>query len=373
MLRKLVLKKLKPTDLTFFKSYFTQNSQSKQKGFNLDAKVMQGQGLFPALRVLLEPLAKKATHVDLVLFGPGLAPPHSLARKVKIDAKNLRLNGELIHDPDDEPHRYEVLSEGDFAVMEFEGDALPTSVKVVLIGADSAEDQGLHSIFRRLLPDPEDSMIALEETVLQATIDEAAPHTHHPIRNWLDPVLLEEVGRGDAVAIEKVNELLPRQGITPENFRAIKEMATKTGELGEELLKQYFDSESLHGVASHEWVSQVNAVSPYDFLLNMHSGETRHADAKSTTGTFSTRLFLSTAEIRHALASGTPYDIYRLYKVKDGSATLRVARDVRPHLDTLKGLLDSFPKGVNVDSLSFDPAFFSFELAEIQIKLSTDA
>lgn len=371
-MRKLALKKLKDSDLSFFKTYFSKHPQTRQKGFNLDTKVMHSDGFFPALKALLSPLPKKAAHVDLVFFGPGLAPAHSLARKVKIDAKNLRLNGELVHDPDDEPYRYERLDEGDFAVMEFGGDALPDTVKVVLISARSAEDKSLHNLFCKLLPESSDSMIALTEDVLQTAIDAALPHAHHPIRNWLDPVLLEEVGRGDAVAIANVNKLLPSQGISPETFKATKEVAAKTGQLGEELMKQYLESGAPHNVTSHEWTSQINAISPYDFVLNMANGETRHADAKSTSGPFSTRLYLSTAEIRHALHSGVPYDIYRLHNVSEASADLRIARDVNGRLEDLMESLRSFPQGVNVDSLSFEPDYFEFDQSVIRIQISTD-
>lgn len=371
-MRKLALKKLKNSDLSFFKTHFNSHQQSKQKGFNLDTKVMQGEGFFPALKSLLEPLPKKAAHVDLVFFGPGLAPAHSLARKVKIDAKNLRLNGEFVHDPDEEPGRYGQFVEGDFAVMEFGGDALPDSVKVVLVAARNPQDAGLHKVFSKMLPSADDSMAALGEDALQAAIEEAQPVAQHPIRNWLDPVLLEEIGSGDAEAIARVNKLLPRQGISPEAFKSTKEAAARNGQLGEELLKHYLESDAPHGVASHEWTSQINAISPYDFSLTMATGELRHADAKSTSGPFSTRLYLSTAEVRHALGSGLPYDIYRLYNVTEEAAQMRVARDVKARLQAVMESLANVPDGVNVDSLSFEPGYFDFEPAEIQITLPAD-
>ncbi|ART53875.1 hypothetical protein CBP36_18430 [Acidovorax carolinensis] len=373
-MRKLALKKLKSSDLSFFKTHFnhTPAPQSKQKGFNLDTRVMQGDGFFPALKALLEPMPKKAVHVDLVFFGPGLAPAHSLARKVKIDAKNLRLNGEFVHDPDDEPDRYSQLIEGDFAVMEFGGDAVPDSVKVVLVTAKNVKDTNLHKVFSKMLPSSDDSMAALSEEALQAAIEEAQPHAQHPIRNWLAPVLLEEIGSGDSEAIARVNKLLPRQGFSPEAFKATKDAASRNGQLGEELLKQYLESSAPHGVTSHEWTSQINAISPYDFSLTMAAGELRHADAKSTSGPFSTRLYLSTAEIRHALGSGVPYDIYRLYNVTEESAEMRVARDVKARLQVVMDSLAKVPAGVNVDSLSFEPDYFAFEPVEIQIVLPMD-
>ena len=210
-------------------------------------------------------------------------------------------------------------------------------------------------------------MVLLTEEELQAAIDEAAPDETHPIRDWLDAVVLEEVGFGDAHAVQALNKRRQGRGIDPLTFKATKEQAARTGELGEELLNAYLSSGAPHGVASYEWTSQVNAISPFDFRLTMHAGETRHADAKSTSGGFDTPLHLSTAEIRHAIESGAPYDIYRLYGVTESAAKLRIARDIRSALPAIAKVLAGFPDGVYPDSLSFKPSFFSFESEEISV------
>ncbi len=371
-MRKLALKKLKGSDLSLFKTQFEHGSKSKQKGFNLNNSVMQAAGFFPGLKTRLEPLPKKAALVNVLFFGPGLATAHPLVRKVKIDAKNLRLNGELVHDPEDEPNRYGQLAEGDFAVIEFEGDTLPESVKVVLVSSENPNDTGLHHVFSKMLPLEDDSMRALTEDELQAVIEEAQPHHLHPIRNWLAPLLLEEVGSGDAQAIVRVNQLLPRQGISAEALKATKEIAARNGELGEELLNQYLESNAPHGVASHEWTSQINAVSPFDFSLKMSTGEVRHIDAKSTSGPFSGRIYLSGAELLHALSSNVPYDIYRLYNVTEDRADLKIARDVKVKLQMVMASLAGVPDGVNVDALSFKADYFDFDPEMVQITMPAD-
>ena len=131
MLRKLALKKLKASDLSFFKAYLIKHPQTKQKGFNLDKKVVE-KLFFPALTASLQPLNKKAAHVDLIVFGPGMAEAHHLARKIKQDSKNIRLNGEFIDGPVTEPNRYDIIAPGDFAIMEFTGTAMPEAVNVIL-------------------------------------------------------------------------------------------------------------------------------------------------------------------------------------------------------------------------------------------------
>jgi hypothetical protein len=362
-LRKLALKKLKKSDLTFFKSYFSNNDKAKQKGFNLDTKLIEGS-FFPGLKALLDPRPKKSTHVDLTFFGPGLAPAYSLARKIKIDAKNLRLNGELVYDPDGQSGRFDALEEDDFVLLEFGGAALPETVSAVLISAAVEEDIALHTGFMALLPHRTDSMCTVTEDQLQEVIDGAAPLPTHPIRDWLEPALLEAVAIGDSIAVEEVIKRRRGRGMTAAALKAAKAAAERTGEIGEELLDAFFEAKRDPLVEDYKWVSLDNAISPFDFLVSELDGGTRHVDAKSTTGKFDAALYLSTTEIRHALTSDVPYDLYRLYDVKEGSAKLRVARCVKDQLASLIPVLGTLPPGVGIDSFSFKPDFFAFETVE---------
>lgn len=367
-MRKLALKKLKKSDLTFFKSYFHSHDTAKQKGFNLDTKLIEGT-FFPGLRALLKPRPKQSVHVDLTFMGPGLSPAYTLARKIKIDAKNLRLNGELVYDPDDQPGRFDSLKEDDFVLLEFGGSLLPDTVSAVLISAATTEDAALHAGFLQMLPGKTDSMCTVTEEALQKIIEDAVPLPRHPVRDWLEPELLEAVATGDSEAVEEVIKRRPGRGMSAADLKAAKASAERTGEIGEELLDAFFGSGRVALVEAHKWVSQDNAISPYDFLVNEAGGDIRHVDAKSTSGKFDVPLYISTAEIRHALASDVPYDIYRLHGVKESSARLRIARDVRKRLAPLLKVLESLPKGVGVDSLSIKPAFFAFELEEFVIDL----
>ncbi len=362
MLRKLALKKLKRSDLSFFKSFLSKNPLAKQKGFNLDLSVIEGD-FFPSLRASLEPLSKRAAHVDLTMFGPGMAEAHVLARKVKRDAKNIRLNGEVVDGPPTHPNRYDILTSGDFAIMEFVGAALPTAVNVVLIAAKHAEDSAIHSALKAILPSEDDSMRALSERELEKVISDAAAPTSHPIRDWLDSALLEEIGLGNASAIHNLITRRRGRGLSPSDFKASKEAAERTGQLGEEILDQHLRHHGIAEVSGYEWVAQSNAISPFDFLLRMNDGSVRHADAKSTSGKFSNPIYLSISEIKHALSSGIPYDLFRLYEVNETTANFRVAKDIRRQLEAVKSALEHLPPGVAADALSFTPSFFDFEEA----------
>lgn len=359
-LRKLALKKLKSSDLSFFKSYLSEHPQTKQKGLNLDLRIIEGE-FFPSLRVSLEPLHKKAAHVDLTMYGPGVTDAHTLARKVKRDAKNIRLNGEIVDNPVTDPTRYDVLCPGDFAVMEFVGAALPTSVNIVLVASKHPDDESLHTALEPILPLVNDSMKILTEFELENIINAAKPTESHPIRDWLDSFLLEEIGNGSSAATEKLNQRRLHRGLSHADLKAAKESAERTGYLGEELLDQYFKSKSMIGLAYYEWVAQINAVSPFDFSITMDDGTLHHVDAKSSSGKFTTPIYISIGEIKHALSSGVPYSIFRLYDVNESGATLRIAWDIRSKLDIIFKSLSSLPQEVMVDSLSFEPTFFDFD------------
>lgn len=365
-MRKLAIKKLKGSDLSFFKTYFTKHPQTKQKGFNLDAKLLEGK-FYPGLKEQLNPLPKKAAHVDLTLMGPGLAAPYTLARKIKIDAKNFRLNGELVHDPEDQAGRFDILKVDDFALFEFGGNPLPDTVSAVLIAANHTEDAALHELFKLMLPNKTDSMCLVTEEKLNALIDAASPADGHPIRDWLSADLVEGVAVGDSAAVDVINKRRAGRGMSAAALKGAKATAERTGELGEELLDAYLSSAGLTQGISHAWTSQENAISPFDFLVTTADGQTRHVDAKSTAAKFETPLYLSTAEIRHALSSEVPYDIYRLYEVKETGANLRIARDIKKSLEDLQTALQALPKGVRVDSLAFEPKFFNFDAEVLRI------
>lgn len=372
MSRKLAIKRLRQSDLSLFKSGLARYPKGKQKGFNIDKAVLEGT-FFPSLTAFLEPLDKRATPVDLILFGPGVTQPDALTRKVKRDAKNFRLNGEVVNNPLVDPVRYDVLAPDDFALMEFTGAAAPSAVKVVLVAAGHLDDAGTHRALAALFPIG--SMRPISEDEIRQAIQLARPPPAHPIRDWLDEGLEEEVGRGDGEATEQLNHRRPNRGMSLSELQSARAAAERIGRIGEELLDDLLgESPSpVPDIAAHEWVAQVNAISPFDFLLTTSAGVVRHADAKSTSGSFDNPIHLSIAEIHHATQSGVPYDIFRLFDVKESSAMLRIAPDVASRLAPVVDALRAMPAGVKVDSLSFEPTFFGFAPEEIAINLEDDA
>jgi hypothetical protein len=357
MSRKLALKKLKASDLSFFQTHFRRFPEVKQKAFNLDKAVVETR-FFPNLEAELDGTDEHRAPVALTLYGPEGAGPHSLMRKILKQQKNWRLNGELVVNPEESPTRYDPLRPEDIAIMEFSGASMPSAVKMVLLSATNPVDAATHAAFTTRFPLA--SMTVLTEEDIQIAIADANTPMEHPIRDWLEGELLEEIGNGDADAAERLVTRRQGRGLSASELQRAKAHAEKVGRQGEELLDYYLQSSPPFGLTDHEWVANRNAVSPFDFLLRFGSGEVRHVDAKSTGGTFGNSIYLSIGEIMHAVNSGIPYDLYRLYNVTSTSATLRIAENVAPKLSSVVEAIAKLPTGVKAESLAFSPDFFEF-------------
>lgn len=366
MPRKLTLKKLKASDLSFFQPYLVRNPQGKQKGFNLDRRIIE-TALFPALTALIAASPERRAPVALTLYGPGGAPSHLLMRKILKQEKNWRLNGETIHNPEDEPNRYDALAPEDIAIMEFAGDGAPSAVKVVLLSGTHPDDSTTHSVLSAMFPAPSMSLISEEQ--IELAIGHGNPRADHPIRDWLDKDLLEDVGLGSGEAVERIVVRRSGRGLSASDLQKAKANAEAIGQIGEWLLDFHYASIQPHDViASSEWVAKVNVISPFDFALAHHDGSVWHVDAKSTAGPFANPIHLSLAEINHALSSGVPYHLCRLYNVTETAATFRMAENIAESLRPIAPILQALPSGVKVDSLSFKPEFFAFSDLETFIE-----
>jgi hypothetical protein len=362
--RNVALKKLTASDLSFFASYFARFPNVKQKALNLDAAVIE-RTFFPNMAAAIAAAPGQRAPTALTIYGPGGAGIDLLMRKVLKQQKNWRLNGELIHNPPSQPHRYDNLVPGDLAIMEFYGSAMPNAIKIVFLQASDPADATTHAELTRRYPGS--GMVVLSEDDISAAITAANTPTVHPIRDWLEGDLLEAIGNGDAQAVERLTTRRAGRGLTADDLDRARETATKVGRDGEELLNFYFQEQEPANVADYDWVSSTNAVSPYDFSLGMTDGSVRHLDAKSTGGAFGNSIYMSIGEIREAVSGGVPYDLYRLYNVTESSASMRIAHDVGPLLAPVLANVAALPAGVKVESLAFDPTFFNFGAQEIGI------
>lgn len=367
--RKLAVKRLTASDLTLFKWHFENRPAGKQKAFNLDTRILVGD-FYPQLG---EPsnLPYPRFPLDLYLFGPGLAPANNLQRKILKQQKNWRLNGELIHSPEDDPRRYEPLVPGDFAFLEFSGSVVPTTARVVLIGQSLPADAAIHR--ELVLRYPDGSMWSLDEGEVSDVLDSARPPSGHPLYDWVESEALEDAVLGGVVGVARIASQRAGRGISPEEFLRARKAAELTGVSGEEFLNEYLLREVDEGrISGFEWTSSINAISPFDFRLREPGGAERVVDAKSTSGVFSNPIHLSLAELRRAVEGLEPYDIFRLYAVTEGSAKLRIARDVGPALRAVLQTFDALPAEVSVDSVSVHPDLLAFEPDEIDLTVPSE-
>ena len=134
--KKLALKRLTKSDLTIFEWHFRNRNAGNQKSINLNADVFVSE-LYPSLHAVALTNGNEMP-VSIGIFGPDVKTELSLARKIIKGAayKNWRLNGEFIFNPAGDPERFNVLRPDDLAVMEFSGEAHPTSLRIFLLASD---------------------------------------------------------------------------------------------------------------------------------------------------------------------------------------------------------------------------------------------
>ena len=232
MPRKLALKRLTASDLTLFKWHYQNRPAGGQKGFNLDGRLLVG-ALYPQLGGGTG-VPHPRYRVDLYLYGPELAQEHYLVRKILRQQKNWRLNGEVIDNPESEPDRYNDLTEGDFALMEFSGGTNPSTVKVCLLAKNKAADAALYAEFAKL--HSTGSMRLLKEAEITKILLQAGPEKAHPLFDWVEGDALEDAVLGGAAGIARISARRSGKGLTPEEFILSRQLAEETGLLGEEFL-----------------------------------------------------------------------------------------------------------------------------------------
>lgn len=369
MLRKLAIKRLTASDLTLFEWHFRNRTAGNQKAINLNADVFIDQ-LYPALPELAAEKGGKVP-LDLFIYGPGLAGEHNLQRKiVKFGAyKNWRLNGEYIADPAEFPERFQSLNPGDYAIFDFEGAAVPTSARMVLIAKSLPDDLSLHHAISDVVGI--NKMRTISSSVLADIIERSGVADGHPIGDLVEEAALEDASQD---GIEGTRRLLGRRRgrkLTRDELLKARRSADEVGMRGEELLNVYFEQLKDAGqITDFKWISKSNAVSPYDFHVTYASDNAARLvlDAKSTLGEFERTIHISMNELLHMADGAERYDIYRLYAVGDVSAKLRVAPNVRNVATDILNALKALPKGVFADGISLSPSMLKFG-SEITITL----
>lgn len=356
---KIAIKSLTPSDLSFFKAHV---KLSRQKAINLNSDVFIDH-FYPGLKGTFDQVP-----IELSVIGPGGKATHRLMRKAlrTQGAKNWRLNGEFIHDPDNEPGRYDGLAENDFAVLSFEGNERPRAAALVLVSAQS--DSRLHKAVASALDfDGRNSMRVVQEAVIadiRALTIEAYAAGAHPFDALVIQDTVEDVLFGNTAEAPVGSGLSGRSvAMTAQELRQQLLVAEETGQLGEELFEAWLTSKG-HDEDDFEWVSATHARSAFDFDVRVARwiGDTPHVfvDVKTTRGSFDRHLHMSIAELRFA-ATTPSYRIARIYDVAGSKPKLRILRDVHAFARKVVESLGALPASVTIDSVQVKPDVFTAE------------
>ncbi len=365
---KIAIKRLTASDLTVFKWQF-DNSLSNQKSINLNADVFIDE-LYPTLSST-DPGRAGRMPLDLYLYGPGYARSWNLQRKIiKGDSyKNWRLNGEYINNPDESPERFNVLTAGDFAIIDFDGELYPTAAKIVFVSVNVEDDERLHAGIR---DSGNSSMRAISMAELHLIAVASGTPESHPVFELLLDTAIEDAAFG---GIDGTTSLLRRttgRTLTRAALERARQRAEEVGRLGEEIVDIYFsrlvESEAL---AEYEWVAAENAISPFDFRTKNIGDVDTKVEVKSTTGDFFQTFHLSIAQLFEMRDSTEQFDLYRVFQLDEHCATLRIARNMREFGTSVLSSLASLPNGISVDSISVRPQTISFD-HEIVIQASSE-
>lgn len=367
---RMLVKRLTASDLTIFEWQFRNRPAGNQKSINLNRNVFIDI-LYPSLPTIADENDGRVP-LDLFLYGPGLAGEYNLQRKILkgTSYKNWRLDGEFIQNPGDEPNRFNSMLPEDLIVIQFAGDLTPQSARAVLLASDIPEDQNLHRIIADWLNGSR--MRAISSEVLDTLVEKASPEEQHPIHELTLEGELEDAALGGVVGQKRLYRRRSGGRMTRGSLERARKNAEQIGRLGEELVSVFFERRQCEAsIRGFRWVSDENAVAPYDFEITAVAGERIKLDVKSTTGDFDRRIHVSLAELEEMVRSDERYDLYRLYELGGKGAMLRIAEDCRGFARGVLEAISSVPEGVMVDGVSVCPECLPFG-REVVVSSSLD-
>ncbi len=370
---RIALKRLSASDLSLYRSQFRQRGTSKQKGINLNARVIDGI-LYPGLRDIVVRAGRLGHSLTLRTFGPAGRPAApDLKRKVvkSSGSKNLRLNGEVVPDPDGEPGRYDALKKGDFAIMAFDGDTTPTLLNLVLLAIAEPSDKAACDNAAALLGTR--SMIALDAAKVLALMKGVAPE--HPVARLLDPDVAEDdlisAVEGVAGAVESLKQRRQARPISAEELARARERAAQIGRDGEALVNDWLEAENEAGrISSFRWASDENAVESFDFEV-VPGTEMEWWDVKTTTGDFDRPFHISTGEVVACAGAPGPYRVARVWDL-EAAPMMQQSGDLRAWATAVIASMDHTPAGVTVDGFTVQPGSLPWEGEPVALVVDDD-
>lgn len=359
MSRRIALKRLTASDLSFFRWHFENTpTGGNQKSINLNRGVFIDQ-LYPALPDAPQALSGRLP-IDLYLYGPGLTGELNIQRKIIKGGsyKNWRLNGEFVQE---QQQRFEPLAPDDFVLLEFIGEIVPDQARALFVAKAVAQDMPLYNVMSTFLPAAPRAMrtVTVEQLtdLLRAATGLA---TDHPAHEFMLDADLEDAAQGGQQGIIQLRRRRARRTITLDDLRRARVRAEQNGERGEHFVNEYLDGRLESGtVTGYTWVSLNDPLAPYDFEVSDPAGDFR-LDVKATDGEFDRRIHVSYGELQAMTELGIRYDLYRVFNMDGDTASLRVAADMREWGKRVLSTLGDLEAGVGVDGVSVDPRTLHF-------------
>ncbi len=359
MPRKLAVKRLTASDLTFFEWHFKNRPAGKQKAINLNANIFIDQ-FYPALLDYIQTQANKKIPLDLSIYGPGVEDEYNLQRKiVKGNTyKNWRLNGEFVANPHENPERFNVLEAGDFVIFDFDGISVPVSAKAIFIAKKNLSDALLHDVIESFLG--QSKMERLTLTDINKFISVSVVVSEHPINELVLDDALEDFAQGGNQGLQQLLSRPTSRRISLADLKKAKETAEANGRRGEEFVNAYLTyQKTLGNILDYLWKSQENPVSVYDFSVTLLDDSKVLIDVKSTGRDFSLPFHISLGELR-CMAEAKRYEIYRVFGMNQDRAKLRIVASVQSFASKILEVFKELPEGISPDSVSVKPSSLSF-------------
>ena len=352
-LSRVAIKQLTASDLSFFAQHLRR---SKQKAINLNSDVFVDV-FYPALRGLYEEFPIK----PFSIVGPGGKSPYSLTRKAlrTPGAKNWRLDGEIVHDPPDDPGRFDSLQEDDLGILAFEGTTQPEVATLVLVSATA--DAALHAaLLSRVTFAGKQSMVVVSQLHLAEVLEETrvAYGDRHPLETLLLPDSVEEAVFGSAETQRRIAQTDGRGvAVSPEVMRQQLRGAEQIGQQGEEVFNRWLETTD-HTEHDYEWVARTHARATHDFHVKQPrwpgaSGEL-FIDVKATRGTFEAPIHMSMAEIRWA-ATHPNHRIARVHGLGGDTPRLTMLTGIHEFARLImETTAPALPPGIAIDGFEIE-------------------
>ena len=172
---------------------------------------------------------------------------------------------------------------------------------------------------------------------------------------------VEDIVLGGSQGKTRLTSWSSSRKISRTDLQKAKESADFVGLQGEQYVNDYLLRLKAAGnIRNFEWISDKNAISPYDFWISYDGSTKILIDVKSTQGDFERTLHVSLNELLRMREGPERYDIYRMFDMNNSTAQLRITEDVGAWASRVLQVLSGLPQGVSSDSVSFSPTILPF-------------